>query len=143
LVLSTFWGSLTEVEQKGKAMNAVSSEGAFIMNRITQIIRNADSIVSPGPANSATSLTLMYEDSGLDPSVFDLNSGNIRLSQGATPFANLNSSQVSITTLTFTNLTGPNAKGVIRVQLGLSFNNPDGRATYNHSQTFYATATIK
>ena len=143
LVLSTFWGTLQDVQLKGRAMNTVSTEAAFMLNRITQAIRNASSISSPVAANSASSLTLASSTPASNPTIFDLNNGNVRISSGSSPYTNLNSPWVTITNLTFSNLTGANAKGVVRIQMTVSYKNLDNTANQNYVQTFYATAAIK
>lgn len=143
LVLSTFWGTLQDVQLKGKAMNTVSTEAAFMLNRITQSIRNASSISSPAAGGSASGLTLTSSTPALNPTIFDLNNGNVRISSGANPYTNLNSPWVTVTNLTFSNLTGANAKGVIRIQMTVSYKNSDNTANQNYVQTFYATAAIK
>jgi type II secretory pathway pseudopilin PulG len=143
LVLSTFWGTLQDVQLKGRAMNTVSTEAAFMLNKITQSIRNASSITAPLPGSSANSLTLASTTPTENPTIFDLNNGNVRISSGASPYTNLNSPWVTVTNLTFTNLTGANAKGVIRIQMTVSYKNTDATANQNYVQAFYATAAIK
>jgi len=143
LVISTFWGTLIEVQERGKAMNAVDSEAQFIMTKITQVIRNANNIASPTAGNSASALTLAHTETAKNPTVINLNSSYIRLSEGVTPFVNLNSNVVNITSLTFSNLSRSSSAGVIKIQLTLSYVNPDGVSNLNYSQTYYATASLR
>ena len=143
VVISTFWQGLLDVTEKGKAMNTVNTEGQFIMTKILQRIRESNSITSPLPGNSSPTINLVYSNVNLNPTIFDLSSGNLRVSEGPSTFANLNSPDVIISDVVFSNSSGPDSLGSIRVEFEVSYKNPDGRSNLNYSQTFYGSASIR
>ncbi len=65
---------------KNQSITEVNTQGAQIMDTITQTIHNATSITAPASGISANSLTLVVPTGSLSPTVFDL-SGT---AQGAT-----------------------------------------------------------
>ena len=143
VVISPFWQGLLDITEKGKAMNTVNTEGQFIMTKVLQRIRESDSITSPIAGNSSSTLNLTYTNVNLNPTIFDLSSGSLMLSEGPNPFSSLNSPDVIISEVVFSNNSGLDSKGLVRVQFNVSFKNPDGRSNLNYSQTFYGSASIR
>ncbi len=143
VVISSFWQGLMDITEKGKAMNTVNTEGQFIMTKILQGIRESESINAPIAGNSALTLNVTFLDVSKNPTIIEFNSGNLRLSEGITPFASLNSGEVVVSNVSFTNNTGLNSKGLVRVQFTVNYKNPDGRSNLNYSQTFYGSASLK
>lgn len=143
VVIASFWQGLMDVTQKGKAMNTVNTEGQFMMTKILQKIRESESITSPLAGNSASSLNLANQNLVLNPTIMEFNNGSIRISEGVTPFASLNSGEVVVSNVSFTNNTATNSKGLIRVQFTVNYKNPDGRSNLNYSQTFYGAASLR
>lgn len=143
LVLATFWGTLMEVQEKGRAMSAVDSEALFILEQISESIRSAEGISSPLNGNSSSTLSLSFKDTSRDPTIFNLLNGDIQLSQAGGGYISLNSDRVVINNIIFTNLTRPSSKGTIKIQLDLSYINPNGSANSNYSQTYYAGASLR
>src|SRR5262245_23945386 len=99
-----FVGSVMSARVKTQSIAEVEQQGTFIMDYISQTIRNADSITTPTAGNSAAGLTLAVPTGVLSPTVFDLSSGVVRVKEGAGSAIALSGSKVTITNLTFTNL---------------------------------------
>lgn len=125
------------------AAEEVSQNTRFIMEKITERVRNAEAINSPAPGTSASTLSLQVADSAKNPTVFDLSGGVVRIKEGSGPNVALSSSEVTVTDLQFSNTSYANTPGTVRVQMTTEFNNPDNRREYNFSKTFYTTANIR
>lgn len=144
VVITSFFGTIVESSLRSQTINEVQQNSTQILNFITQNIRNASNINSPSTGNNATSMIITVSGS---PIGFDLNSGNIRYTanplDSLPTYVNLNSNRVTVTSLTFTNMTGGNSEGNIRIQMTLSRVNPDSRTVLNYTETFYADAALR
>jgi type II secretory pathway pseudopilin PulG len=69
--ISLYFSTSTESRVKNQSIAEVNLQGALIMDRITQIIRNADSITTPAVNTCANSLTLVVPTGALSPTIFD------------------------------------------------------------------------
>lgn len=119
---------------KSNTQQEVSSNARFISERIKHEIRNASGINNLTP----TSLSLANSDSSLNPTVINLSGSNIVITQGANPQVNLNSTDIKITTLTFTNYSSSDQKTKhVGFTLTVEANYP------NASQEFQASTTIE
>lgn len=85
----------------------IQQEGEFLMGKINWALIGASSIT----VNSATQITVNKYNFGSNPIVFDLNSNKLRLKQGPLGIAaDLNSDNVKVTSLTFTDIPAAGAK---------------------------------
>lgn len=80
----------------------VENETDFIMRKISWAFSGAAAIIEPSAGASSSRLSLDKYNYPQNPIVFDVASGTARISRGGSPAAPLNSSNVSITDLTFT-----------------------------------------
>ncbi|MEX0917612.1 MAG: hypothetical protein WDZ93_00470 [Candidatus Paceibacterota bacterium] len=113
------------------------------MQILTQTVRNAESITSPGTGGSASSLTLNVVDGADDPTVFDLSGGAIRITEGAGSAVVLTNSRVSASDVSFHNLSHDDTPGTVRVQFTLTHENPENRNEYEYEKTFIGSATLR
>lgn len=146
IVVAAYYGSILDVEQKSEAENTVDTEATFLMQSITQNIRNASAITLPTAGNSASSLTLVMTNSAVNPTVIDLNAGDVRITEGVVPTAtpvSLKSNRINVTSLTFTNLTRSGSSGIIRVAMTVSYNNNTGKQVTTYSETLYDSASLR
>lgn len=141
--IASYWGSIKEMSDRSEAIDAVNNEAQFIIGQITQTIRNSDSINTPVPATSAAAISLAQAIPAVNPTLYAFNNGSITVAEGVAGPIALDSSRVVVSGLSFTNLTVDGTKGVVRIQLTLSYNNTSGNANLNYAQTYYATATIR
>lgn len=91
---------------KSSAQQEVFSQARLISERIKYEIRNADGVNSV----AATSISLDPPGTSNDPTIIDLSGGKIRIKLGVAAAVDLNSSDTSITSLTFTNYTSGDNK---------------------------------
>lgn len=133
---------LISSKAKNQAVAEVEQQGAFVMNSITQTIRNAEGINNLAQGTSDSALELDVVDTGDDPTTFNLNNGIIYVTEGTNPAINLTSDRITASDLTFQNLSRDNTPGVIRINFTLSSSSSD-KGAYKYSKTFYATASLR
>lgn len=143
LAISFFLQTLLESRIKNQTIAEVEQQGLQVMQLITQTTRNAEAITSPLLGTSASSLTLDVITVISDPTIFDLSSGAIRITEGAGSPVALTNSRVTASNLTFQNLSRAGTPGIIRIQFTLTHINPEGRNEYNFSKTFIGSATLR
>jgi Tfp pilus assembly protein PilW len=128
---------------KLNSIEEVSQNSRFAIEKIASTIRNAQAINSPATSTNGTSLSLVMTDSSLNPTVFDLSSKILRITEGAGSAVNLTSDEVSVSDLQFTNISYTGTPGTVRIQITVEHINPDNRPEYDVSKTFYATANLR
>jgi Tfp pilus assembly protein PilW len=126
---------------KNQIVTEVEQQGMQVMNIITQAVRNGEGINSPTPGSSSGSLSIDMPDAGVDPTVFDLSSSVIRISEAGGGAIDLTSSQVNVTNLLFENNTIPSTDDTIKIEYTLEYNNTGDATRFDYSKTFYGSAT--
>jgi Tfp pilus assembly protein PilW len=132
-----FFGGIKET-----AYQEVQQNGQFALTKITQEIKKATGINSPSPGNSANSLSLAMANPNLNPTVFDLANGKLRITQGANPPIELTSNQVIVSNLQFSNLSYEGTPGVIRIEMTVYYFNPANRMEYQASIDLKSTVSL-
>jgi len=143
LVISIFLSTMLESRVKNQTIAEVEQQGSQVMQVIMQTARNAEAITSPAVGASASALTLDVVTVANDPTVFNLLSGAIRITEGAGSAVPLTNSRVTASALTFQNLSRASTPGTIRITFTLSHVNTSGRNEYNYSKTFYGSASLR
>jgi prepilin-type N-terminal cleavage/methylation domain-containing protein len=128
--------------EKLAVIEEVSHNARFSLEKIIATVRNAQAINSPAPAASASSLSLQMANAALNPTVFDLSGGVIRITEGAGSAVDLTTNEVTISTLLFSNISYGSTPGTVRIQITAEATNPGSRPEHDFSETFYATANI-
>ncbi len=143
LFLFSFLQFLLESRIKNQVIAEVEQQALQVSQRMNQVIRNAASITSPATGANASSLVVAVLSAPLSPTTFDLNTGAIRIKEGAAGIStNLTNSQVLASGLVFYNLSRSSTPGTIRWHFTLTYDNPDNRQEYNFSKTFFGSATL-
>lgn len=135
--------TLLESREKARVIAEVESEGAYVMELMTQTVRNAEAVTLPAAGGSASSLTLDVVTAGDDPTVFAVSSGALTITEGVSSAVNVTSSQVTVDTFTVETLTTAGSYGSVRITLTLSYNGSATRNEYDYTETFTTTATIR
>lgn len=143
ITLTYFFANAADARVKNQSITEVNDQAAAMMDTMTQTIRNATSITSPAAGASASSLTLVVPTGALSPTVFNLNSNNLRITEGAGSPAILNNSKVQVTSLTFRNLTRTGTAGIVQVSFTLSRVNNNTHSEYDYTKTFTTSAEIR
>lgn len=143
LMITTIWITVADTRERSEGMSITESEATYLMSTMTQIIRNSSSITTPTATNSGTSLTLVMTTPAVNPTVLTLSGGNITITEGVGSPVTLNSSRVTVTSLTFRNLSRASTSGIVRIEMTLSYVNTTGKTSLNYSQTYYASASLR
>lgn len=132
-----------ESRVKNQTIAEIEQQGLQVMQLITQTVRNATIINSPTIGNSVASLSLAVVDGANSPTVFDLSSGVIRIKEGTGATVNLTSSKVTVSSLSFQNLSRVGTPNIIRVSFTITYTNSSGRNEYDFTKTFYGSADLR
>jgi len=143
LAVSVFFVNVLQVRTKSQVISEVEQQGQAVMQIITQTGRNALLINAPAVGITANSVSVNVSDAPKSPTIFDLNSGAIRIKEGAAAAVALTSSNVVASNLTFNNLSRPSTKGTIKIQFTLAYNSTSGNNEFIYSKTFYASASLR
>lgn len=134
---------ILESKEKNRTILEVEEQGVQIMQIVTQVIRNSEGINSPSQGVSASSASFDTVDAGDDPTVLDVSSGVFRITEGSGSAVALSNSNVTVSDVSFYNLSRTDTYGVVRVQFTVSRINPEGRSEYDYSKTFYGNASLR
>lgn len=128
---------------KEAAFQEVQQNARFALTKINQEIKKATGINSPLPGEfPASSLSLMMADSNLDPTIFEVIDGKLRIRQGSAQPNELTSDQIIISSLQFTNLSYEDTPGTIRIELAVDYLNPEGQSFYQASINLNSTVSL-
>ncbi|MBI3495147.1 type II secretion system protein [Candidatus Berkelbacteria bacterium] len=141
-VIAATLNSLLEARVKNQTRAEVEQQGAQVMELMLQTARNATAINSPAAGSSSATLSLKQASSAADPTVFDLASGALRITEGTSEPLAITNDQVTVSSLTIENLSPPSTHGTVRITLLLNHINPSNRTEYNISEKFYGSATL-
>ncbi|MEK7571212.1 MAG: type II secretion system protein [Patescibacteria group bacterium] len=140
--LIPFAWNIIEGGAKSTTQQEVFANARFISERIKYEIRNATGINSV----SSTAISLTTATSATNPTVIDLSSGNVRITQGTGSTVNLNSPDTTVSNFTFTNYTSSDNK-TKHIQFTFTLNaNYAGAGTrqeYNASTTIEGSAEVR
>jgi len=127
---------------KSSTQQEVFSQARYSSEYIKYIIRSASGINSVSP----TQISLTTANSGTNPTLISLSSGNITLKQGLSSAVNLNSIDTKVSSLVFTNYSSADNKTKnIQFVLTVAANYPNAglRQEYNTSTTIESDAEIR
>lgn len=124
------------------AIEEVSQNARFSLERIASAVYGAEAINSPVPGAASSALSLQMADVAKNPTIFDVSEGILRIKEGGGAATPLTSDEVAVSSLTFSNVSYANAPGAVRIAITLRFYNPANRQEYNFEKTFYTTANI-
>jgi len=128
---------------KEAAFQEVQQNARFALTKITQEIKKAKGINSPLHGESPTnSLSLIMADSNLDPTIFEVIDGKLRIRQGSAQPNELISDQVIVSSLQFTNLSYEDTPGTIRIELTIDHLDPEGQSYYQASINLNSTVSL-
>jgi len=131
--ITSFFLNTVSSNIKESSYQGVQQNGRFAMAKITQETKKAIGINSPAPGSSSNSLSLVMSDSNLNPTVFNLSGGKLRITQGSVAPVELTADQVVVSSLQFTNLSYTGTPGTIRVEMSIENQNPANKTEYRAS----------
>ena len=142
MAVSAFLTMLLQARIKNQTVAEVEQQGMQIMQVITQATRNAAVINSPAIGTSSSSLSLNTYITTTTPTVFDLSSGALRISEAGGAVVALSNARVIASNLVFWNFSRAATPGTVHVEFTLTHINPMGRNEYNFSKTFVDSAAL-
>ncbi len=143
LVMSAFLFLLLQSRTKFQTISEVDQQGVQVMQAVTQTIRNANSITVPAQGGSGSILTLGFADAGKNPTVFNSAGTNMQIKEGVGAIIPLTNSRVTVSGLSFSNVSKINTPGIIKFQFTLTHINSSGRNEYDYSRIFYGSAALR
>lgn len=125
----------------------INYQGESVMAYITQTVHQSTSITAPTTGSTTSSLTLVMPSGSVNPTVFSANTDAVttrmRIREGNPAINNnLTNGRVTLSNLTFTNMSNPSTKGSVQIKFTLSYKTSSNRPELQQSKTFYGAATI-
>ena len=139
--IATFMLFSVQSRAKNQIVSEVEQQGMQVMNMITQTVRTGQGVNSPTPGSSSDSLSIDMPDAGVDPTVFDLSGGVIRISEAGGGAVDLTSNLINITSLLFENNTIAGTNDTIKIEYTIEYNNTGTDTRFDYEKTFYGSAT--
>lgn len=141
LIIGFLWnivlGNIKETSYQEVQQNA-----RFALTKISQEIKKASGINNPSPGQSDSILSLSMQNLDLNPTIFDVFEGKLRITQGESDPKELTSDEVKVTNLLFTNLSYPNTPGTIRIEMTIEYLNPSNLSEYQASINLKSTISL-
>lgn len=131
----TFVFRVIEDRTKTIVDREVQQNTRFVLDRINETARNAIRIKVPSPNATSTALVLKMADPVLDPTRFELKGGVVWMKEGKRNARPLTTSQVTVTSLLFSNVSYAGTPGAVKTDLSLEYRNTTGRIEYDKSLT--------
>lgn len=141
--LAIFLSLLLQSRTKNQVVAEVEQQGVLAMVRMMQVVRNSTLINTPAVGASGSTLSVNMPQAGLSPTVFALGSGAITMTEGVAAAVSLTNNLVSVSGLTFTNLSRVGTPGTVRIQFTISYVNSSGRNEFDYSKTFASDASLR
>jgi prepilin-type N-terminal cleavage/methylation domain-containing protein len=140
LATTYFFFALLESRTKNSVILNVDGQGTQAMHVITQQVRLADSISSPGTGASGSSLTVT--DGGVSY-VFSVSGGVLQLTEGANPPVALTNDQVTVTGFTATNYSRSGTPGTVRVEYNIAGSSSNTSYEFTYDKDFTGSASLR
>lgn len=138
--VSVMFTAMSDARVKQEVIQEVEANGSFAMRVILQSIRNGSAVSLPLPGNNGGTLSMTTGVPAKDPTVFDVVSGRLRMTEGASSPIFITSPSVSVSGLVFRNLSYSSSPDTIGVYFSVSYLSNSMAQIYNYSQKFYGTA---
>ncbi len=132
--------SLGKAREKATVISEVERGGYTAMQTMTQSVRNAQSVVSPGGSATSSTLSLTVYEASSSPTTFSVVSSMLYMTEGSITAA-LTNSRVMVSNLVFSNLTASTTDGSIQIQFTLTA--PATGHTSGYSTTFFGSAEVR
>lgn len=140
---AVFLSLLLQSRTKNQVITEVEQQGVLAMQRMMQVVRNSTLINTPAVGASGSALSVNLPQAALSPTVFALSGGAITMTEGAGAAVSLTNNLVSVTGLTFSNLSRASTPGTVRIQFTISYINNSGRNEFDYSKTFDSDASLR
>lgn len=136
---------LIKTSQRARISLEVQQNIRFAMERMVREIRAADDL-NAGASTFETSpgvLSLAHDNGSLDPTVFDVSGGILRITQGAGSAIDLTTDDVAITNLVFHNYSVSGKTTNIQIEITIQYRNAVGGVIYDVSSSRRSSVVIR
>src|SRR3989338_4843349 len=120
---------------KLETLGEINQSARTIIEQLTTRVHNAQGITAPAAGLAASNLSLVYTDAAKNPTTIDLSSGIVQVKEGSASTVPLNSNEVTVSNLSFTNISYPNTQGAIRIMFTLQSSSTGIGQEYSHTET--------
>jgi prepilin-type N-terminal cleavage/methylation domain-containing protein len=134
---------LTPAQAKNRTVIEVEEQGLFVTQEIIKRIREAEGVTAPSAGVSAATLTLDTASTSTDPVVFTLSSGVLQLEEAGGGAVSLTNDRVTVSGLSFSNLSKADTPGVVSFEFTLTHINPELRNEFDYEQIFRGSASLR
>lgn len=128
---------------KAHAREEVGYNAHFVFEKIERVIHEAESITGPTGNATSSTLTLTMSDAEKDPTVVTVTEGVVTITKGIGPALALTASEVTVTDLTFSDVSFPGMSPSVRIEMTIEAFNPEGRKAYEARETLYTTVNLR
>jgi Tfp pilus assembly protein PilW len=133
--------SVLDGKAKLDSIDEVSENGRFALDRIALAVRNADVLVLPATGTSGGYMSLIMPTASSSPTSFGLSGGVLQMKEGTSASTSLTTDDVTVSGLTFQNLTATDAPGTVQVQMTVSSTN--AQPSLNYGLLFLQTTAVR
>jgi type II secretory pathway pseudopilin PulG len=137
---SAFFATLITSRIKNQTINEVEFQGLQAIQVINKNLRNAESILSPQIGQETSSLKIIRKGTEIE---FTLDNGIIYMQEGIAQPEYLTNDIISVSNLTFKNLSRANTPGAIRTDFFVEHINNSGRNEYFFEKNVFGSATLR
>jgi len=113
--LASFSTTLSTTRLHTQGVLEVNEQGSQILRLITQTIRNADGVNSPSISASSATLSIETGVPATNPTTFYASGGVLYITEGSGSAVALTNNKISVSNLSFTNLSRPGTPNIVRV----------------------------
>ena len=135
--------TVQESSTKNDSLVLVEEHGNYIIETITQAVRRADSVTGLVQGATSTTLTLVMSESAINPTVFELASSTVQVTEGGGTTAPLLPVEVQASRLLFRNTTSTTSNAVIEIELSLLRVSSSTRNEFDYNEDFYGVASTR
>lgn len=128
---------------KAHSFEQIHYNAVYLSEVLTQKIEQASAITAPVGFSTSSVLSLAMDDAEKDPTIFDLEDGQVTIQEGANLPMVISSNDVVVSQLVFTNLQEGTDSGFVRIEMHIESENPQERNMYSASSTFYTTVRLQ
>jgi len=141
--VSFFFATALDARIKNQSVSEVNDQAQAAMETITVTIRGANAISTPLPGVSTASLTLTVPTASLSPTVFSVQNGVLQVKEGSAAPVALTNGKVTVSGLSFKNLSISGTHGIVQVSFTIARVNPAGKAEYDYQKTFTTSMGLR
>lgn len=142
-IISLLLSTLLQSRIKNQSIIEVEQQGQFVIQQITQALRNGKEVSNPQFQEEDASLSLITYSVDESPTLFYIDEGIIYIKEGSDEAIPLTNSRIQASNLSFSNLTHVDSPEFIRISFTLGHDNPQDRTEYDFSRTFFASASLR